>query len=120
MTTPASLPIIRFSLREVCQTASANHLVAYTATLILTPKTSNISIQIASRQPKNSEPDLLELALQATREGFTEVLTPLGLGANASITQLILHPVDFSSFHQRHYSAQYLRAALVNAGIIET
>lgn len=112
------LPTLQFSLREICQTSSINHLVAYTASVELHRKNLAIALQVESYKPEDAEADLLALAIQATREGFSEVLTPLQLGAHVSINQLILHPVDFSRFYQHRYSAQYLRAALVTAGIL--
>ncbi len=106
---------ICFSLRERCQTSSVDYLVAYTASVELIPHHDEVQLFIESYLPADADSELLELAIQATLEGFQETLTPLGLGAIATLQDLILHPVDFSHLQQRKFSAQYLADAIALA-----
>lgn len=105
--------LANYTVREICQTASSgSYVVGYTAEIELTDDPTIIEIDVLSTKPADADKNFINYAAEHTREGFAEVLEPLGRGAKVRIYDLVLHAVDYNSIRQRAFSAQHLAAAL--------
>jgi|GEM_PF-2086115 len=104
---------ITITVNESCQSSSAgDFIVRYRGELDIVSNSREITIDCVSTYPSEVDAEQKDAALEAIRVGFASVLHSRECGAHVRVFDLLIHPVDFSTWKFESFSAKYLAAAL--------
>ena len=87
--------MMHLRVHEVSQNAGGGSYVVIFDAEIHLRESGQITVEVCSTDPKDTEAELIEAARQGILRGVEHVLSPLSKGASVQVRRLVVNPVDF-------------------------
>jgi len=102
---------VTFNVSEVCQTASGgSYFVKYQARVPEEPHLK--AVYIKSTVPADADNELLQSGQQAMARGTAKALSAMGQGFDLTVTDFVVHPIDFKPSKVEQFTQQAVTEAL--------
>ena len=114
ITLSGTMRSLSFSVHEVHQTSSVDHVVIYRAVLELSGEAGPVKVDMVSVEPPEASARDVQQAIEYARRGAERALD--GRGGILHLSEFVIHPVDFDPRKVEAYTFREISGLIKSAG----